>query len=60
VTGSAPPARFETNESVTSPPLIVEDDFGRFRLGIHDDATPGFESRTFAEAVALAGSGVLA
>ena len=33
---------------IESPPLIVQDDAGRYRLGIHDDATPGFESRGFA------------
>ena len=38
---------------VPSPPLIVEDDFGRYRLGINDDDSPGFESRNFAEAVRL-------
>jgi hypothetical protein len=38
---------------VPSPPLIVQDDAGRYRLGISDDATPGFETRKFAEAVRL-------
>jgi hypothetical protein len=38
---------------IESPPLIVEDDSGRFRLGLHDDESPGFESRGFAEAVRL-------
>lgn len=37
--------------SIPSPPLIVEDDSGRFRLGLHDDDSPGFESRAFAEGV---------
>ncbi|HXB78154.1 MAG TPA: hypothetical protein VNX23_12250 [Bradyrhizobium sp.] len=31
----------------------MQDDAGRYRLGINDDATPGFESRSFAEAVRL-------
>ena len=30
---------------------VVQDDFGRYRLGLADDITPGFESRTFAVAV---------
>jgi hypothetical protein len=40
---------------IPSPPIadIIEDDFGRYRLGINDDATPGFESRRFAESVRL-------
>ena len=40
---------------IPSPPIadIIEDDAGRYRLGIHDDATPGFESRRYAEAVRL-------
>jgi hypothetical protein len=37
------------------PPLIVERDDGKFAIGFDDDA-PGFESRRFAEAVALAAS----
>jgi hypothetical protein len=38
---------------VASPPLadvIVQDDAGRFRLGIHDNDSPGFETRDYAEA----------
>jgi len=38
---------------IESPPLIVQDDAGRYRLGISDDHTPGFETRRFAEAVRL-------
>jgi hypothetical protein len=38
---------------VESPPLIVQDDFGRYRLDILDVETPGFESRHFAEQVRL-------
>jgi hypothetical protein len=37
-------------------PLIVERDDGKFSISLEDDA-PGFESRRFAEAVALAASG---
>jgi hypothetical protein len=40
--------------TVPSPPIIVQDDFGRFRLDPHDTETPGFESRSFAEAVLVA------
>jgi hypothetical protein len=32
---------------IPAPPLIVEDDHGRFRLGLYDDAS-GFETRKFA------------
>jgi hypothetical protein len=35
-----------------APPLIVEDDHGRFRLGLGDESSSGFESRVFATAVA--------
>jgi hypothetical protein len=38
---------------LSSPPLIVEDDSGRFRLGLHDHDSPGFETRNFAHAVWL-------
>jgi hypothetical protein len=41
VTGSAPLARFETKESVTSPPLIVERDDGRFQIGLDDESAAG-------------------
>jgi len=30
---------------------VVQSDHGRYRLGLHDDASPGFETRTFAAAV---------
>ena len=30
---------------------VVQSDDGRYRLGLHDDASPGFETRTFAAAV---------
>jgi len=38
---------------IPSPPLVVvQDDFGRYRLDLHDAESPGFESRRFAEQVA--------
>jgi hypothetical protein len=52
VTGSAPLARFETVESVTSSPLVVERDDGMFQIGWHGDAPVPFESFPFALAVA--------
>ena len=30
---------------------VVQSDNGRYRLGLHDDTGPGFETRTFAAAV---------
>jgi hypothetical protein len=38
---------------VPSPPLVVQDDSGRYRLGINDDDSPGFETRKFARDVWL-------
>ena len=46
-------ARVEEGMPFTSSaPLIVQDDFGRFRLDLNDLDSPGFESRRFAEQVA--------
>jgi hypothetical protein len=39
-------------------PLIVERDDGRYQIGLDDDAPGPFESRGFAESVALAGTAV--
>ena len=36
---------------IEAPPLIIEDDFGRYQVGLHDDA-PSFETRGFAIAIA--------
>jgi hypothetical protein len=42
-----------------APPLIVvERDDGRYQIGLDDDAPGPFESRRFAESVAITGSGV--
>jgi hypothetical protein len=52
MTASPPPP--EDLPMIPSPSLIVQDDFGRYRIDIFDVETPGFESRHFAEAVRLA------
>ena len=36
---------------IPAPPLVFEDDHGRYRIGLDDDS-PGFESRRYAFAVA--------
>jgi len=40
-----------TNRPTVKHADVVQSDDGRYRLGLHDDTSPGFETRTFAAAV---------